>query len=230
MTERGIALLVVGGLAALQVILAARSPFAGRSEAAVQLSYAIFPTFAPLFVVVAVSRIIANDRVNGYFHTIFAKPVNMVMFYAQAVLVRGIGTLACVAIVALAVRVGGVPVSVLHLVCYFAVVYIVVGGIVTLASALTSYDWSVTAVVWMATAILSKAYDESSGVMRLIMTLLPPLDKLSDLRASLFFGLALRPMSFVWPILYGLACLGIGLVVVRWQTGDGRIRTAHRHE
>src|SRR5687767_3802127 len=97
--ERGAPLLIVATLMAFPIIMALRelrATAASPMQAEVSARYAIvqlFAEFSLIAVLIGINGVVSNDRVRGYYRFLFAKPVSIPRYYAQAYAVNGLGLL-----------------------------------------------------------------------------------------------------------------------------------------
>lgn len=218
--ERGVPALIVGILLMLGPVLGIQS-MGGRSAIGSDMATMIFSQvlggyalFGALF---ATNGIIANDRTHGYFRFLFAKPVRVAQFYAQAFLIHGVGllgiTVAVFAIFAAGVR--PIPEALAGTVIFVAAVYLAFGGIAFLASALVRFDWLVALALW-GSGILARqlAVPGESWWSTALHALLPPSHLSEHLRAELLAG-RVPSGPLLWFAGYGVVAVALGLVVLR---------------
>jgi ABC-type multidrug transport system permease subunit len=92
-------------------------------------------------VLIAMNGIVSSDRKNGYYRFLFSKPINRVLYYAQAFLVYMVGVLLIMAILSALLRTILPGFNIGYFVMYAALVYIAMGGIGFFLSVATRYDW-----------------------------------------------------------------------------------------
>jgi hypothetical protein len=165
----------------------------------------------------ATNGIIANDRKQGYYKFLFSKPVSPPAYYATTFVVYGVGlllvTLALLGLWALVVR----PMLPLSLFAVVAVMYVAYGGIGFLLSAAWRFDWISLVTVLLLANVGWSLWGESTGPIRWLLHLLPPVH-----RADQVYDLVLRgaatPIpwsSIAWLGGYGFACFLLGMLVIR---------------
>lgn len=179
--------------------------------------YFMFGVLVPLGTLVGVRGIVSEDRQHGFHRFLFAKPVNLVRYYAQSFGVQLAGLMGVLGIVAALYALLVAPVSVVALFVPATVFFVLFGGVAFLFSTVTRTEW-----VWTLAAVAASAYTrflvdvKHVGWLRPLAVLLPPLGDFGRMM-ELFMkdhpgaGLA----AAVWPLAYGvLAFLG-GLWILR---------------
>ena len=165
----------------------------------------------------ATNGIIANDRKQGYYKFLFSKPVAPTSYYALTFAVYGVGllvvTLALLGVWAVVAR----PMFPAPLLAVVALMYVAYGGIGFLLSAAWRFDWISLVTVLLVANVAWSVWGTASGPVYWLLHLLPPVH-----RADSVFDLVLRgsvgPVpwgSIAWLGGYGLACLLLGLLVIR---------------
>lgn len=220
--ERGIPTLIVG---ALLLLLAVEStggapratPLGGWGEDVARGALTgLLQAFAPTATLLAVNGIVSTDRTRQYFRLLFAKPVSVARYYAQAWLVSAVGLLACAALVLAAYAALVYPVWAPGALLFVALYFLLFGGIGLLLSAVTRYDWMALGLVWALAQLLRSLFPaDESWYGRVLDVSLPPLHVLSAMGGALVRGEAVPPFSYVWVAAYGSAALLLGLIIVR---------------
>jgi hypothetical protein len=224
MLEKGIATAALSALIAAVPIIGFREQYgpewaAGEAGAArvTQLLRVLAVMVASLATVFAVNGISAIDRQRGYVRFLFAKPVSVPVYYAQDFVVRMAGMLLVMAILVglLAVATPGMPPR-LGVVALAALVYVLLGGLGFLFSALVRFDGLLLILVWLVADILHQLYGDASGAVRYLLRVLPPIHKLEAAVNAHFGGpTVFSAFDLAWVVGYGLACFAAGLVVLR---------------
>ncbi|MEJ7812642.1 MAG: hypothetical protein WKG32_19675 [Gemmatimonadaceae bacterium] len=196
--ERGVPSLLVGALVlaapANTVRQAASQARGARAEAdvsllALVLIAATFKVLAFMIVLLSVNGIVSNDRKQGYFRFLFAKPVSVPRFYAQAFALHGLGALAATAILLAVFRAAIYPVFPVGTLALVALTYLSVGGIGFLISTLSRFDWATLSVVFALSQFLRIGFPPGeSWYGRGLHWILPPLHKLNDVTDALIRG------------------------------------------
>jgi ABC-type transport system involved in multi-copper enzyme maturation permease subunit len=168
-------------------------------------------------VLIAMNGIVSSDRKNGYYRFLLSKPINRVVYYAQAFLVYMAGVLLIMAVLSALLRTILPSFNVYHFVLYTALVYVAMGGIGFFLSVATRYDWLSLAAVWLGSRMLRGIYSgPRAGWKGKAVEILPPVHRLDDVANSLI-GTGSAPSSdVVWLVGYGLLCFALGLVVLRY--------------
>jgi hypothetical protein len=225
--DKGIATVITVALIGYlnQVPLTRARSFGVGESLATQLADQAFVVsmryLAFLGVLFATNGIIADDRRFGYFRLLFAKPVNVVRYYAHKFLVYGAGFLA---VSGLLLVVHGATVEPFFPAAFLptlALVYIALGGIGFLLSAAFRFDWLSLAVVVGTSEVLWMLHRESVGWRAALLKLLPPVHLLDGVYHAVRTGRALPAGDLAWLVGYGVACMLLGLVIVRRRSLGG---------
>jgi hypothetical protein len=164
----------------------------------------------------ATNGIIANDRKQGYYKFLFSKPVAPTWYYATTFVVYGIGLLLVSLVLlgawALAVR----PMFHPAFPAVVLVMFLAYGGIGFLLSAAFRFDWLSLVSVLLVANVGWNLWGDSTGPVRWLLHLLPPVHKSDEVYDILLrTGADLPWTSIAWLAGYGLACFLLGLVVIR---------------
>lgn len=220
-TQRGVPILIVGALLLLLSVEGARgwtsaAHSGARSELARASLAALLDVFAPTATLLAVNGIVSNDRSRQYYRLLFAKPVSLARYYAQAWLVSAAGTLVCAALVLAAFALLIHPLFPPGALLFVALYFLLFGGLGFLLSAVTRHDWLALGLVWaMARLLRSFVSADASWYGRAIDLLLPPLHVLTALGGPLVHGEPVSPAGCAWVVAYGAASLALGSIIVR---------------
>ena len=215
--NRGIPTLIIGALFILQIRalgagLASRLP----PPTVLRLVSGILGPFVLIASLVAINGIISNDRKLGHYRFLFAKPVSITRYYLQAFALHALGVLIATALFLLAIRwVGGVapsPEAMLYPLAYYALL----GGIGFLFSSLLRNDWIPLAAVLALSALANFRWGSDPGLAGwMVRWVLPPFHQFDELRNDLLMGTLPAIWPGVWPVIYGLLALGVGVVVLQ---------------
>lgn len=214
--DRGIALLLIGGLMAASVlwpgyvVLSKSMPI---ELVPMEMLKIAVSQQTSILVVIAVSGIVANDRTGGYFRFLFSKPVRMPAYYALQFAMTLLGVL-LVMLILLAVfwmTIGWVspriPLTVL------VATYLSLGGTLFFFSTITRLDWGMLVVLWGASA-LSRTFGAGEAWYDALRWVLPPTHQIDKLRDALFAGNSVDTAGAAWLIGYGVVLFLAGLVVL----------------
>lgn len=163
----------------------------------------------------ASNGIVADDRKYGYYRLLFAKPVNVVEYYAHKFAVYGVGF----AIVA-AVVIGIYNVAVERffpalLLPTIALLYVALAGIGFLLSAAWRFDWLSLTTVLIVSDVLWRLFGNDTGWRGTFVHALPPIHLLDGIYVALRAGRPLPVGDVAWLVGYGVLCVMAGLIVVR---------------
>lgn len=186
--------------------------------------YVMFGVLAPLGTLLATRGIVAEDRQQGYHRFLFAKPVQLVRYYAQQFAVSFAGLMGVLAVVAMLYAIVVVPVALAPAFIPAAAFFILFGGVTFAFSTVSRIDW-----VWTLGAVAASAWTgylvDARGwsFLKPLKAILLPLDsfgrmvgewmKLTDVRMESSLAAALGATA--WPVLYGLGAFALGLWVLK---------------
>jgi len=161
---------------------------------------------------VAVHGISANDRATGRFRLIFAKPVRVLPYYAQAFALHGIAFMLCMLIWLAALSrvmpIGGETAS--SAVVILGCSYILVGGLCFLLSAVWRFDWVGMLGVFGAVMYLASKFPKASWLGPL-----PPFWRISEQVDNIKTLDPLDAKMLLWVVAYGVACFLLGLIILK---------------
>jgi hypothetical protein len=163
----------------------------------------------------ATTGIVADDRKLGYFRFYFAKPVSVWRFYATKFAVYLAGFLLVLAILLLlhTLLVGRYLPPLLLPVA--AAMFVAVGGIGFLASAIWKYDWVTLSTVVFSSTIMWEVWEHATGWRAVVVRLLPPINRMGGVVGAACAGTVLPAADFWWLTGYGVVCFVLGLLVLR---------------
>jgi hypothetical protein len=163
----------------------------------------------------AMNGIVANDRKQGFYRFLFAKPLSPSRYYGQAFVVHWIGFLGVALLLMLLYGALVLPVISVPLLAALALMFLCYAGIAFLLSAAARWDWlSLVAVTVAAQYLWDQLGDSPSALARLVY-LLPPIPRTGEVYAAAAKGVALPWHTLLWLAGYGAACFVAGLVVLR---------------
>jgi hypothetical protein len=163
------------------------------------------------------SEIVAMDRDRQYYRFLFSKPVVPWQLYLQRFVVGLVAFVAVYALVPVVFSALVTPVPVGHTVIAVALMGVLLGGMMTLVSALTRRDGFGTVIVYLITSVLQSASraDALADWMDPIARALPPVVKYADARTLLLQGV-MPEAEVLWHIgLYGAGMAAVGLYLVK---------------
>ena len=220
--ERGIPTLIVLVLMFFPLVAAFRAgqeaTFDGEplAEAAVTGFIGVLPTLGFITVLLAVNGIISSDRKRGYYRFLFAKPVSPLRYYTQAFVVNWLGLLLVMGLLLLGFGALVRPVSPTGLLAFISLWYLSLGGWTLLMSAITRFDWVLTAATWGLAQVLRVVYPaHASWWGRALDVLLPPFHHMGQTGDALMRGAPLSVTALLWIAGYGVAAFALGLLVLR---------------
>lgn len=165
----------------------------------------------------AMNGIVANDRKQGYYRFLFAKPLSPMRYYGQAFLIHSVGYLAVVSALAVVYGLLVWPLLSLPLVYVLALMFLLYAGITFALSAAARWDWLSLVTVTVLATFMWERFGASASPVAKLLYLLPPLHRTGDIYMAVAKG---DPLD--WPLLwwfagYGAVCFVIGLVVLRYR-------------
>ena len=217
--DRGIAVLITGGLMGMSIVwpgymvLTEHQPMMAPEALTLELFKAVVAQTTSVFVVIAASGIVANDRIGGFYRFLFAKPVRMPVYYGLQFFVTLAGVLV-VGLILLSifwVLVGwAAPATPLIM---LTVSFLALGGTIFFFSTLTRFDWALLVVLWGASALARMGFSDTAW-FRVAQWILPPVHHIDKLRSALFAGDPVDVGGVAWLIGYGLLFFVAGLIVL----------------
>jgi len=171
----------------------------------------------------AMNGIVANDRKQGFFRFLFAKPVAPSRYYGQAFLVHWLGFMLVMTLLGAVYGALVWPVLTVPLLLVIAVMFVAYAGIAFLLSAAARWDWMSLVAVSVAATYLWTKFGSSPGPLAKLLYLLPPLHRADEAYAAVAAAPTLatgRLGAIPWPLLgwfagYGVVCYLAGLLVLR---------------
>jgi ABC-type transport system involved in multi-copper enzyme maturation permease subunit len=178
---------------------------------------ALLGNFVFLGALFAMNGIVANDRKQGYYRFLFAKPVSPDWYYGQAFVLHWIGFLVVMSLLGLLYQALVGPVLTLPLYVAVGLMYLCYAGIAFALSAAARWDWLSLVAVTVAANYAWMRFGTSTGPVSPLLYLLPPLHRTSDVYSAVAKGAALPWHLLGWFAAYGAVCFVIGLVVLRYR-------------
>ena len=160
----------------------------------------------------AANGISANDRTTGRFRFLFAKPLRVDAFYAQAFAINVVLASACLlSAVILLGRWTSAPAAFVQDALIVAASGVVgISGLCFLFSALWRFDWVATVGVWGVVNILYIKYPGAGW-----LSFLPPTNVVGDQIELLGDSLPIEIRPLLWFVAFGLLCFSAGLLILR---------------
>ena len=214
--ERGIALLLVGFLIGVTIVAPVRAM--GRTidaGMAKSMLVAIVSQIALILALITLNGIVSTDRKMGYYRFLFSKPVSISAYYAQLFVVYFVGFLTAVAILLGAFAIFAHPVSPLGPLMFCGLVFLSLGGIAFLISSLVRYDWPVLVAIYVASLILHSMWQYKEGWRRLVLSVLPPLYRISNTMPDILDRGVVNTQDVLWLLGYSALCFAAGILVLR---------------
>lgn len=162
----------------------------------------------------ATNGIVSDDRKNGFYRFLFAKPVSVPAFYATKFLMHGIGFMLVALLFLAAYALAFQPYVPSGYLPGLALLFVSVGGVGFLLSAAWRWDWLSLIVVYiMAELAWNQLGDEPRW--KWVAHLFPPVHKLGGVYTAIARDAALPLSDLAWLTGYGLVCFMLGLLVLR---------------
>jgi hypothetical protein len=220
--ERGVPLLIVATLMAFPIIMGLRelreqTPLG--TQGVISARYAVvslFAEFSLIAVLIGINGVVSNDRVRGYYRFLFAKPVSIPRYYAQAYIVNGLGLLITALGVLGAIYALGYPVFPARVLLTMGLVYLSLGGLGFFYSTLARFDWVLMGATWGLAQVLRAVYPaHASRAGQVLDVILPPFHRLRDVGLQLARGEGPDSTLLVWLLGWGISGVIIGLIILR---------------
>ena len=176
---------------------------------------AIVSQIALILALITLNGIVSTDRKMGYYRFLFSKPVSISAYYAQLFVVYFVGFLAAVAILLGAFAIFAHPVSPLGPLMFCGLVFLSLGGIAFLISSLVRYDWPVLVAIYVASLILHSMWQYKEGWRRLVLSVLPPLYRISNTMPDILDRGVVNTQDVLWLLGYSALCFAAGILVLR---------------
>jgi hypothetical protein len=221
-TERGAPLLIVATLMGFPIIMGLReirAAAANAAQATVSAQYAVVALFAEFSLIAVLSGIhgvVSGERVRGYYRVLFAKPVSIPRYYAQAYTINGLGLVVTALGVLGAIYALGYPVFPIRVLLMVALVYVSLGGLGFFYSTLARFDWVLMGATWGMAQVLRAVYPaHESRAGQVLNVVLPPFHRLRDVGLELARGEAVEPRMLAWLLGWGVCGFVLGLLILR---------------
>lgn len=214
--DRGVALLLVGFLIGFTMVGPVRAM--GRSidaGLAKNLLVAILAQLSFILAFITLNGIISTDRKMGYFRFLFSKPVSIPAYYTQLFVVYFVGFLAAIAILLGAFSIFAHPVSPLGPLVFCGLVFLSLGGIAFLISSLFRHDWPILAAIFLGSAILHSMWEYKEGWRRMVLSILPPVYKLTTALPDIVNRGVVNTQDVLWLLGYSGICFAAGIIVLK---------------
>jgi ABC-type transport system involved in multi-copper enzyme maturation permease subunit len=173
----------------------------------------------------AMNGIVANDRKQGFFRFLFAKPVTPSRYYGQAFLVHWLGFMLVMLLLGVLYGVIVWPVLTLQFVLVVGLMFVAYAGIAFLLSATARWDWLSLVVVSVVATFLWTKFGASTHPLAGLLYLLPPLHRADEVYVAVsgmpVISAADAP-AVPWPLVawfggYGILCYIAGIIVLRFR-------------
>jgi hypothetical protein len=176
----------------------------------------LFAEFSLIAVLIGINGVVSNDRVRGYYRFLFAKPLSIPRYYAQAYAVNGLGLLATALAVLAAIYALGYPVFPARVLLTVGLVYLSLGGVGFFYSTLARFDWVLMGATWGLAQVLRAVYPaHESRAGDVLDVILPPFHRLRDVGMQLARGEAADSGMLIWLLGWGISGVVIGLLILR---------------
>jgi ABC-type transport system involved in multi-copper enzyme maturation permease subunit len=196
---------------------AAAARAAGVAELTATLLVVVLGNLVFLGALFAMNGIVANDRKQGYYRFLFAKPISPERYYGQAFVLHWGGFLVVTTLLGLLYQALVGPVLTARVYAAVGLMYLCYAGIAFALSAAARWDWLSLVAVTVASNYLWLRFGGSTNVVGRLVYLLPPIHRTSEVYAAAARGSALPWELLAWFAGYGVACFAIGLVVLRYR-------------
>ncbi len=214
--DRAIALMIIGLALGFTFVSPVKMMRVQITEAsAKQLIMVSLQQIVFLSAFVTLNGIISNDRKQGYYRFLFSKPVSIPAYYAQQFAIYFVGFMAVMAVLLGIFALTIYPISPVAPLTFCAIVFLSLGGIAFFISSLFRFDWPILAGVFLGSALLHTIWAASEGWRKLVIAVLPPLNKLSSMLGTLLQNGTVETNELLWLLGYSLLFFITGLFVLR---------------
>ena len=214
--DRGIALLLVGFLIGFTVVGPLKAVGRTIDEGIARtLLVTILAQLSFILAFITLNGIVSTDRKMGYYRFLFSKPVSIPAYYTQLFIVYLIGFLAAVAILLGGFAIFARPLSPFGPLLFCGLVFLSLGGIAFLISSLFRHDWPILAAIFLGSAILHSMWQYKEGWRRLVLSVLPPVYKLTEALPDIVNRGVVNTQDVLWLLGYSAICFAAGLFVLR---------------
>ena len=187
---------------------------------AMQLYTGTVALFLPIGAFLAGAGIISADRHQGFFRFYFSKPVNVVAYYVQTYLLRGIVFIALFGALTWGWGALTIHVSVHRAMEAAALTFVLVGGLGLLFSVLLRFDGLLLVLVYLVSMTLQQIVS-LAGKPRLpewavqLAKVLPPVYRMDQVRNHLYAAEAISAADVWYVVGYGIGAFALGLFLLR---------------
>jgi hypothetical protein len=223
--DRGRSSLVVITLFSMQAWIALRTvPAGGAADERAQLAALMLAQMVPLlgFVLAlfAINGIVSADRTSGAFRLLLGKPVSAAAYYGQAFALHGLGAVAMGPVWLLGSALVAAPLQPAGALAYFALYYVLLGGL-GFAFSVARFDWASTAAVWVGTIMVRSMLPvDRRWWTPVVDVVLPPTHALSAAGDALMAGAIPALADGVRVIGDGALAAGFAMVRLRRRPFD----------
>jgi hypothetical protein len=165
----------------------------------------------------AMNGIVANDRKQGFYRFLFAKPLAPPAYYGQAFVLHGLGFLSIIAVMAGVYGALVTPVLSAPFLAAIAGTYVCYAGIAFALSAAARWDWLSLVTVTVAAEFVWERFGASTSAAARLVYLFPPLHRTSEIYSAAGAGMAPPWHPLLWLASYGAIAFVIGLVVLHYR-------------
>ena len=214
--DRGYAILLVGFLIGFTIVAPVRG--IGRTidpALAKSLLIAVLSQVSFVLAFITLNGIVSTDRKLGYYRFLFSKPVSIPAYYVQLFFIYLVGFLTAVAILLGLFTFFTSPIDIVRPLLFCALVYLSLGGIAFLISTLFRYDWPILAGIFLGSAILHQMWQFQEGWRRLVLSVLPPVYRLTEALPNIVNQRPVDTNGVLWLLGYSAICFMGGLYVLR---------------
>ena len=197
----------------------------GASQAATMFRSTV-TLFLPLGAFLASVNLISVDRQQGHVRFFFSKPVNVLGYYAQTLLVHGVAFTLLFGFITWLFGLASSPIPVLPAMAAAALTFVLVGSLGFMLGALTRYDGGIIALVYLVALLTQQFVDQTRemapahvadipAIIRYLAAVLPPVHALDQLRVALYSAAALDTTMLLYVLGYSAGACVIGVVALR---------------
>ena len=176
--------------------------------------------FLPVGAFLGGTGVISGDRQHGTYRFVFSRPVHVLAYYAQAYAIHGLAFVALFGLLTALFSALTVPQPFWGAMAAATLTFVLVGGLGFLCSVVTRFDGAVLAVIYLFSSGIQQMVEMLGApplplLLKQIARLLPPVQRLDQLREQLYAHAAVDWMPCVHVLAYGLGSFALGLVLLR---------------
>jgi len=219
--DRALSLLIVGILIGLTIVGPVRGlGMLGNNSVMMTILATVVTQVSYIASFITLNGIISTDRKQGYYRFLFSKPVSIPAYYAQLLIVYFVGYMLVCAMLLGLFSIFAAPISLWRPLAFCGLVFLSVAGIAFLVSSLFRHDWPILAGILLGSAILQGWWGGSEGWKRMVLAILPPVNRLRDSLPTILTEGRVDANSLIWLLGYSAIWFAAGMLILRRRPFD----------